>query len=80
MRSPAVAIAWEFRQRHRWGLIAVTGSVLVIATIKFLERPSINVDNVLSFALMVAVPDTGSLTRNSRCAAASNLPSGGHWD
>ena len=23
MHSPALAIAWEFRQRHRWGLIAL---------------------------------------------------------
>ena len=36
MSSPAIAIAWEFRQRHRWGLIAVAGYLLVVVTIKFL--------------------------------------------
>jgi hypothetical protein len=33
MRSPAAAIAWEFRQRHRWGLIALAGYLLALATI-----------------------------------------------
>src|SRR5438874_3485193 len=36
MQSPALAIAWEFRRRHRWGLIAVAGYLLVVATIRFL--------------------------------------------
>ena len=36
MRSPALAIAWEFRQRHRWGLIALAGYLLVLGTIKLL--------------------------------------------
>jgi len=35
MRSPALAIAWEFRQRHRWGLLAVGGYLLVLAVFKF---------------------------------------------
>ena len=34
MRSPAAAIAWEFRQRHRWGLIALAGYVLFVAAFK----------------------------------------------
>lgn len=39
MRSPALAIAWEFRHRHRWGLIAVAGYAILLATFKlfFLE-------------------------------------------
>src|SRR5882672_11540786 len=36
MGSPAVAIGWEFRRRHRWGLIAVAGYLCVVATIRFL--------------------------------------------
>jgi len=40
LRSPALAIAWEFRQRHRWGLIAVAGYLLVVATIKLLTLQS----------------------------------------
>src|SRR6266480_2794619 len=36
MRSPALAIGWEFRRRHRWGLIAVAGYLFVVAMIRFL--------------------------------------------
>src|SRR5258706_16372660 len=36
MESPALAIGWEFRRRHRWGLIAVAGYLCVVATIRFL--------------------------------------------
>jgi hypothetical protein len=36
MRSPALAIAWEFRQRHRFGLIALAGYLLVLGTVKLL--------------------------------------------
>ena len=59
MRSPAAAIAWEFRRRHRWGLIAVAGYLLVIASIKLLFlKPGqpVNFDNAQSFALVVVVP------------------------
>ena len=38
MRSPAAAIAWEFRRKHRWGLIALTGYLLILATIRLLFR------------------------------------------
>src|SRR2546428_689444 len=40
MRSPAAAIAWEFRQRHRWGLLALIAYLFVLAIIKLvlLER------------------------------------------
>jgi hypothetical protein len=39
MESPALAIAWEFRARHRWGVIAVAGYLLALTTfnILFLE-------------------------------------------
>lgn len=36
MRSPAAAIAWEFRRRHRWGLIALAGYLVVVAMIKLI--------------------------------------------
>ncbi len=36
MRSPAAAIAWEFRRRHRWGLIALAAYVAVLCTLKLL--------------------------------------------
>src|SRR5260221_9552216 len=36
MRSPALAIAWEFRRRHLWALIVMAGYLLVLGTIKLL--------------------------------------------
>ena len=60
MRSPALAIAWEFRQRHRWGLIAVAGYLVVVATIRFLilePGEPVLVDS-LRFAAVVSVPLT----------------------
>ena len=62
MRSPAAAIAWEFRQRHRWGLIALGVYLLVLATIKLLIlRPGRSVDfDDESFALVVVVPLTAT--------------------
>lgn len=63
MRTPAAAIAWEFRQRNRWGLIAVVASLLVVTTMKFLlvgPRQRVNFDSALSFALVVIVPLTAT--------------------
>jgi hypothetical protein len=34
MRSPALAIGWEFRRRHLWALITMAGYLLVLAAIK----------------------------------------------
>src|SRR5207244_11219837 len=36
MRSAAAAFAWEFRQRLRWGLIALGLYFVVLATFQFL--------------------------------------------
>ena|SRR5437763_14924117 len=60
MRSPALAIGWEFRRRHRWGLIAVAGYLFVVATIRFLilgPGEPVLVDSV-RFAAVVSVPLT----------------------
>src|SRR5438105_9505920 len=60
VRSPALAIAWEFRRRHRWGLIAVAGYLLVVATIRFLildPGAPVFADS-LRFAAAVSVPLT----------------------
>src|SRR5450755_4742511 len=59
MPSPAAAIAWELRRRHRWGLIAVAGYLLVVASIKLLflaPGQSVNLDDTQIFALVVVVP------------------------
>src|SRR2546426_276525 len=60
MRSPALAIGWEFRRRHRWGLIAVAGYLFVVATIRFLilePGEPVLVDSI-RFAAVVSVPLT----------------------
>jgi len=65
MRSPALAIAWEFRQRHRWGLIALIIYLLALAAIKFLilePGQPIELDSAETFALVVVVPITATLT------------------
>ncbi len=62
MRSPAVAIGWEFLRRHRWGLIAVAGYLFVVATIRFLilePGEPVLVDSG-RFAAMVSVPLTAT--------------------
>jgi len=61
MPSAARAIAWEFRQRHRWGLVALAGYFLVLATIKLLIPESsltFNMDSGERFAVVVMVPLT----------------------
>ncbi len=64
MRSAAAAIAWEFRRRHRWGLLVLIGYLLVLAIIKLLilkpGRP-VNFDDE-SFALVVIVPLSSTFT------------------
>src|SRR5881396_575059 len=63
MPSAARAIAWEYRQRHRWGLIALAGYFLVLATIKLLIPESsltFNMDSGERFAVVVMVPLTAT--------------------
>ena len=65
MRSPAAAVAWEFRQRHRWGLIALLGYLVILATIKLVvvvRGLPINLDSPESFAFVVVVPLTATFT------------------
>src|SRR5881628_3094522 len=62
MRSPAAAVAWQFRQRHRWGLLAVIGCMFVLAIVKLviLERGQRADLDDLRFAFVVLVPLTAS--------------------
>ena len=67
MRSPAAAIAWEFRQRHRWGSLALIGYVAVLAGIKLVvvirgASLPIHLDSPETFALTVMMPLTATLT------------------
>ena len=59
MRSPAAAIAWEFRRRHRWGLMAIAGYLLALGAIRLLildPGRGIDFEDAPSFALAVVVP------------------------
>lgn len=58
MRTPAAAIAWEFLQRHRWGLIAVLATIFTLGGIKIAAlttQAHHDIDDV-TFALLVPVP------------------------
>jgi hypothetical protein len=59
MRSHAAAVAWEFRRRHRWGMIAVACYLLALATYKLLtiarEAP-VTFDDEQTFAASIIVP------------------------
>ena len=61
MRSPAAAIAWEFRERHRWGLIAVAGLPARPRDDQARDsraRADRHARDARSFALVVVVPLT----------------------
>src|SRR6476646_1761183 len=63
--SPAAAVGWEFRQRHRRGLIVLIGYALVLATVKlvFLVRGlPINLESPEGFAFVVMLPLTATFT------------------
>jgi hypothetical protein len=58
MRTPAAAIAWEFRQRHRRGLIALLATILTLGGIRIAvltTRMHLDASDV-TFALLVPVP------------------------
>ncbi len=65
LRSPAAAIAWEFRRRHRWGLAAVALYLAVLAAIRLLVlEPGgrVTYDDEWIFALAVIVPVAWTFT------------------
>lgn len=58
MQSAAIAIAWEFRHRHRWGLRVLTGYLFVLAMIRIfvVQSGRIHFNDDETFALCVVVP------------------------
>lgn len=65
MRSPALAIAWEFRHRHRWGLLALASYLLVAATVRLLilePEQAFDLDDALGFAIVIVVPVSAAFT------------------
>src|SRR5687768_13260798 len=59
MRTPAAAIAWEFRRRHRWGLIALLAMILTLGGIKIavlMSQAPLEFRDDVTFALLVPVP------------------------
>jgi hypothetical protein len=63
--SPAAAVAWEFRQRHRWGLVAIVAYLIVLAAIKLVilghDFP-IDFDSAATFAFVFVVPVSSYFT------------------
>ncbi|HEY6139979.1 MAG TPA: hypothetical protein VI670_19660 [Thermoanaerobaculia bacterium] len=60
MRSPAAAIAWEFRRRHRWGLLALLVYLAVLAAVKIVVGHPVDFKSEQTFALVVVVPLTAT--------------------
>ncbi|HJT15790.1 MAG TPA: hypothetical protein VJ853_00305 [Thermoanaerobaculia bacterium] len=60
MQTPAAAIAWEFRQRHRWGFAALALYLLALGVIRLIAVRSGRVafHDAETFALAVIVPLT----------------------
>jgi hypothetical protein len=59
MRSHAAAVAWEFRRRHRWGLIAVACYLLALAAFRLVilaRGQPVTFDDEQTFAFTVVVP------------------------
>jgi len=59
MRSHAAAVAWEFRRRHRWGLIAVACYLLALATVKLVmlvQGQPVTFDDEDTFGFAVIAP------------------------
>jgi hypothetical protein len=61
MRSAGAAIAWEFRERHRWGVRALAVYVAVLVAIKMalvVSGRTVTLESAWSFAVVVVVPLT----------------------
>lgn len=59
LRSQGAAVAWEFRRRHRWGLIAVACYLLALAIFKLVivtQGQPMTFDNEETFSVAVVVP------------------------
>jgi hypothetical protein len=58
MHSAASAFAWELRQRHRWGLLAVLASIVALAVIRLVVAGAgrIVFSNDETFAIALVVP------------------------
>jgi len=65
VHTPAAAVAWEFRQRHRWGLVAIVVYLIVLAAIKLVilahDFP-IDFDSPETFAFVFVVPISSYFT------------------
>jgi hypothetical protein len=65
VRSPAAAIGWQFRRRHRWGFAALAGYLAVLAVVKLAivasGRP-VTLESPARFAIAVPVPLAATFT------------------
>ncbi|HKR65280.1 MAG TPA: hypothetical protein VJZ00_16225, partial [Thermoanaerobaculia bacterium] len=58
MRTPAAALAFELRQRHRWGLIGVVATIVLLGAIKIAVLTSASAPQFsdMTLALLLPVP------------------------
>lgn len=65
LRSPAVAVAWEFRHRHHWGLMAIVALVCALSVIKLVvvvKGFPVDFDSAETFAFVVLLPMSVTFT------------------
>ena len=63
MQSAPAAIAWEFGRRHRWGLVAIAGYLVMVGAIRALAldwSQRVAFKNAESFAFTIIVPLTAA--------------------
>lgn len=63
-RSPAGAIAWEFRRRHSWGLTAVAGYLAALAAIFVVTGGRglpLALSDEITFVVVVTIPASAAL-------------------
>ncbi len=60
MRTPAAAIAWELRAKHRWGFLAIGVYLLALAVCRVRLSAAPDYPSVDTFAFLVLVPLTAT--------------------
>ncbi|MCA1826514.1 MAG: hypothetical protein LC689_06190 [Myxococcales bacterium] len=59
--TPALAVAWEFRQRNRWALAAIAAYLVALGTIRLLIRAApVDVERSMSMWFLVLAPLTAA--------------------
>jgi hypothetical protein len=60
VRTPAAAIVWEFRARHRWGFLAIAAYLIALAVCRVRLSAAPEYHSAETFAFFVIVPLTAT--------------------